>query len=72
MKPEDNFDTMYRACKQFGFGDKLTAEQCWNAGYQLGRRRWHWGPAWMVSVHGWVNTQIDRFKSIFRKRETLP
>ena len=69
---EENFESVYTACEEFGFNKKLTAEQCWNRGYALGRARWHWGPWWMVNVTGWVNTRIYRFKSIFRRGESQP
>lgn len=54
------FETVYKACEEFGFDKQITAEMCWNEGYQLGRKRWHWGPHWMVASHGWINTQISK------------
>jgi hypothetical protein len=70
MKEFENFEDFYRHCADYGdnhsvfdnpqfYGFMLLS---WNYGYRLGRRRWHWGPSWLVTVIGWVNTQISRVK----------
>lgn len=61
MKAE-SFRDCYEACEHFQFDKETTAEQCWNMGYQLGRKRWYWGPAWFVTLQGWINTQISRLR----------
>jgi hypothetical protein len=62
MKPDTNFRKTLSACQDFGFGLEITAEQCWNEGYRLGRRRWYWGPGWFVSFQGWVKTQLSKLR----------
>jgi hypothetical protein len=47
-------------CEQFGFSEEITRETLWNEAYRLGRRRWYWGPSWLVSLTGWINTQRQR------------
>lgn len=49
-------------CKEFGFNEEITRETLWNEAYQLGRSRWYWGPRWLVSFKGWINTQISKLK----------
>lgn len=63
----EQFEETYNACEHFEFDKRITAETCWNAGYTLGRKRWHWGPAWMVSFRGWINTQLSKIKRGLRK-----
>jgi hypothetical protein len=62
MKDDKTFEKVYSVCNQYDFDRETTAQMCWNEGYALGRKRWHWGPAWMVSLAGWFNTQISRLK----------
>jgi hypothetical protein len=66
MKTKDpNFEETYRLCKEFKFDESTTAEMCWNVAYQLGRKRWHWGPHWAVTLNGWKNAQVWRLKRLF-------
>lgn len=58
-----NFAEIKKACDDFGFNRETSMEQCWNAGYQLGRRRWYWGPSWFVSFQGWINTQLSKWRA---------
>lgn len=69
MKPKNvrfnSLEECRSAMTNFGFTDsRLREEIAWNSGYELGRARWSWGPAWMVSLHGWVNTQIGKLKKM--------
>lgn len=57
-----DFEKTLEACKRFGFSEQITREMLWNEGYALGRKRWYWGPAWWVSVMGWVNTQLSKLR----------
>ena len=43
-------------CKEFDFNEEITREVLWNTAYDLGRRRWYWGPKWFVDLTGWFNT----------------
>lgn len=52
----DQFEELYKNCEEFGFDKRITAEMCWNEGYQLGRKRWYWGPHWWVEFHGWLKS----------------
>lgn len=60
-----DFKTTYELCKELNFRDDLTAEMCWNEAYRLGRARWHWGPGWLVTLTGRLNTLIARAKNFF-------
>jgi hypothetical protein len=64
---EANFSETYETCKKFGFSDEATALHCWNAGYTLGRKRWHWGPQWLSAVKGWINTQKYKLSKFFNQ-----
>jgi len=55
-----NFEETLAKCKEFGFNERVTQEILWNTAYQLGRKRWYWGPSWFVSVMGWFNTQKQK------------
>jgi hypothetical protein len=52
-----------KKCEEFGFSEEITRLTLWNEAYQLGRRRWYWGPKWFVSFIGWINTQRSKFKA---------
>lgn len=56
MKKEINFKETLQACKDFNFNLDITAEMCWNEGYNLGRQRWTWGPRWLSSFKGWIRS----------------
>ncbi len=58
-----NYKETLDKCKKFNFNEEITREILWNTAYQLGRRRWYWGPYWFVSFIGWCNTQISKLKS---------
>lgn len=51
-------------CRDFKFNADLTHEVVWNTAYRLGRARWHWGPSWMPSVIGWLNTRLGLVKAL--------
>lgn len=58
----DEFERLYENCEHHAFSKRAMAEQMWNAGYNLGRRRWHWGPEWFVTFTGKINTLISRWR----------
>ena len=64
MKNFKNMKECLDTCKDFNFNEDITREMLWNTAYDLGRSRWHWGPRWMVSLQGWINTQISKLKSL--------
>jgi hypothetical protein len=57
-----NFKEVLAKCQEFGFNEEITREMLWNEAYRLGRSRWYWGPAWMVSLQGWLNTKLSRLR----------
>jgi len=59
-KPLQSMKETVEACKRFNFNEQITREMLWNEAYRLGRSRWYWGPSWMVSLIGWVNTQKSK------------
>lgn len=56
------FERLYENCKHHAFDSRSIAEQMWNAGYALGRRRWYWGPQWFLPIYGKINTLISRWR----------
>jgi hypothetical protein len=56
-----NLAQAIKACEEFKFNEQITRETLWNAGYELGRSRWYWGPDWCVSLQGWLNTRKQRW-----------
>lgn len=52
-----NYQETLAKCREFGFNEDITRETLWNTAYQLGRKRWYWGPGWFVDLIGWINTQ---------------
>lgn len=58
QRPPTDFEAIIEYCQNTGLGPEITAEMCWNGGYRLGRKRWYWGPSWMVDLRGWINTRI--------------
>lgn len=63
------FDQTIHACKEAGLNENITREMIWNTAYQLGRSRWHWGPAWFVSFVGRWNTWKHR---LFLRKSARP
>lgn len=55
-------EKLLEAVSHYNFCEQIKLEIAWNTAYALGRKRWHWGPAWMVTVRGWLNTRWDLFK----------
>ena len=72
VKTFANFSEVYKKCEEFGFNKEITAEMCWNEGYRLGRKRWHWGPSWMVTFQGWVNTQLSKLRKLAKGLDNPP
>jgi len=58
-----NYKETLKACQDYGFNEDITRETLWNEAYSLGRSRWHWGPPCVVNLRGWINTQLNRFRS---------
>jgi hypothetical protein len=47
-------------CKEFEFSEQITREMLWNEAYQLGRRRWYWGPMWWTDFECWLKSKVLR------------
>jgi len=58
-----NYKETIKACEKFEFNEQITREMIWYTAYALGRSRWYWGPRWMSTFRGWLNTQLQ---SVFK------
>jgi hypothetical protein len=57
-----DFKRTLSEAQKLGWSEDLIRESLWNTAYLLGRKRWYWGPMWMSSLHGWINSRLARMR----------
>jgi hypothetical protein len=57
-----DFQHTLQEAQNLGWSEDLIREALWNTAYRLGRKRWYWGPMWMSSLQGWINSRIANLR----------